>query len=223
MKKTLIITNLIWLTIFIFYACKPESEKISNVYEKSFENYKNKIPYFGTEAEVVRVLMTNYRDNRWKKIKIDDQYGEDSRSVWFSTNQLKRLMYEMESTMLANKNTAELGIRFYFTEYPDSVSFNKYSYFDDIPKMYQKRHSLLMIPTYNDGKKNIDFDFKAAFKGGRPQTFAESMREKLGVGSKKIRSQVGGSEGLGLTSADNRGGLRPPPKDDEANLGNFFK
>lgn len=222
MKKTLIITNFIWLTIFIFYACTPESEKTANVYEKSFEDYRNKMPFLGTEAEVVRVLMTNYRDNRWKKIKIDDQYGEDSRSVWFSTNQLKRLIHEMESTMLANKNTPELGVRFYFTEYPDSASFSKYPYFSDTPKMYQKRHSLLMVPTYNDEGKNIDFDFKAAFKDGKPQTFAESMRAKLGDGRKAMKSQVVGSTELGLTSADNRGGLRPPPKDDEANLSNSY-
>lgn len=222
MKKALIITNFIWLTILILYACKPESEKTPNVYEKSFQDYRNKMPFLGTEAEVVRVLMTNYRDNRWKKIKIDDQYGEDSRSVWFSTNQIKRLIYEMESAMLANKNTAELGIRFYFTEYPDSTALSKYPYFNDTPKMYQKRHSLLMIPTYNDKGKNRDFDFKASFKGGKPQTFAASMREKLGNGSKTMKSQLGGSDGLGLTSADNRGGLRPPPKDDEANLGNTY-
>ena len=214
MKKLLIVTNLVWFSVFVFFACKPATDKALTDYEKSFEEYR-KLPFKGVDAKVVKLLMDNYK-RRWDKIKIDDKAQEDARWAWFSLNQLKNMIQEMETNVLngSKLGSPELGIRFYFIEYPDSVAFKSNSYFAKIPATYQKRHSLLLVPTYKNGEKNEDFDFRGGFDAnGQPKTFMTSMREKLGGkdGIKKSQGPtVGVSVDAGETSADNRGGMGPP-------------
>lgn len=164
MKRLLIITNVLWLTLFFLMAFRPQPSPEQRIKKPCTEvsfSYAGK-PFEGIPASLATEMIANYRDNHWKKIRINDNNQYDSRWVWFSLEQIKQFIYEAETTTCPTcpNNKKDLGVRFYFIEYPDSNRMNTTykKYFANVPKIYQKRHSLLMVPTLRRGDVHVDFN-----------------------------------------------------------------
>jgi hypothetical protein len=95
---------------------------------------------------------------------------QDSRSIWFSLDSLKKFIWEVESTVCKNKcaNTKNLGIRLYYARYP---AISRYTQLARLSQAYEKLHTIFMVPTYeavNTSNKiyNQDFDPRLYDKKG---------------------------------------------------------
>jgi hypothetical protein len=91
--------------------------------------------------------------------------AQDSRSIWFSLDSLKRFIWEIESAICKNKCSIakNLGIRLYYARYPMINNNNpNHRQLLLLNTTYQKLHTIFMIPTYesisNNQVINIDFD-----------------------------------------------------------------
>jgi len=116
------------------------------------------VPFDGIDAGLAKLLVSNYHDHHLAAINQNCSTvpsGGDSRSVWFSLERVKRFIYQIESKAcnMCNNEKPALGIRIYFGEYPTDATQAP-----DINADYLGLHTLLMVPTYDDGVSNRDFD-----------------------------------------------------------------
>jgi hypothetical protein len=115
--------------------------------------------------ETAQELFNNYKNDEGKsKIwpagnNIANRFVEkedDSRSVWFSFEKLKRFLWNIEKQN-CQKCGDSLGLRIYFGKYPDL----KNTTFEDlasVPKEYSNHHTVFMVPTYrNENGAYVDF------------------------------------------------------------------
>lgn len=81
----------------------------------------------------------------------------DSRCVWYSIDQLKQFIKEIEAITYQNSpaNDVELGIRFYFGEYPDDEAQLP----ANIPTTHAGLHTLVLVPTFHDDVNDVERDF----------------------------------------------------------------
>lgn len=117
-------------------------------------------------------MIENYRNNQWIAINrnslpfstfngiTDNEAKIDARACWFDMDTLKKFINTIE-TYSCSHNTScpdrlKLGIRIYYAAYPtDPAEFAQYGIAN--PE-YKGMHTLLMVPTFNDGTNNVDFD-----------------------------------------------------------------
>ena len=163
MKKLLILTNLIWLSFFVFTGFKPIKE-ISLIPPSS--------NYHLVDASLAKTMADSYRKSY---INITKNIGtkkvsssQDSRSIWFSLDMLKSFIVDIE-TQGSSSGVMPSGLRFYFIQYPANIFpiGNNYAYFDGVNPSFQNLHSLMSVPTYLDRglKVHVDYDPR---KGSMP-------------------------------------------------------
>ena len=118
-------------------------------------------------VSVVRNMVDNYKSNQLNVINKTLQL-DDARSNWFSLEELKKFIYNVE---IKAKNNArktieskDLGIRMYYASYPARLTdyhkkaLKSKNLSDKAVDQYPRLHTLIMIPTRRDGDLNIDFD-----------------------------------------------------------------
>lgn len=160
MKKLLILSNLLWISIISFQACdtikKVADDNLPGImgtlncsgcstYEK-VSGSTNQNAYGHTEGlslATARAIANNYASTCQNLLNGNLRPGEqDARSVWFSLETLKEFIYNIEKTCCDSSCTdLQLGIRVYYAKYPrfDSTSFtslandpSKISIFNDL-------------------------------------------------------------------------------------------
>lgn len=127
-----------------------------NCYNTDFT--PQRLDYLDLENVVVDMIR-NYKDNQYQNIIAPGSVPavlDDARSVHFSLNKLKSFIYDIENA-ICNRNSeckkvlGELGIRFYYAAYDQTVG------------SYAGKHTLVLVPTYTkdfkDGNppQNVDF------------------------------------------------------------------
>lgn len=219
MKKMLILTNLLWLSVFVFMAFKPD---------KSIVKPNAASAYTLVNASLVDLMGINYRTNYinpsrnfgTKKVN----YNTDSRSCWFGLDKLESFIADMKTA-----NPLMNGLRFYFIQYPnDQATWDKYPYLKDISPLYKNRHTLMMIPTYFDGTYDVDFDPRKNGTDGKPANIVDVMDKLikneatepniLQSTNNATKAPVLMPKGTSTSSTDdpsiiNGGSLIPPPPD----------
>lgn len=160
MKKLLILTNAVWISIICFQACKQVkpivgSDSLPSVINKfcpgcadySKNNSNTNANAYGNTKGLKRITATtmaaNYTAN-CQNLLSERLGGEqpDARSVWFSLETLKEFVFNIEKS-LCNQNCnqkLELGVRIYYAQYPDIAALrttytsiqNGLSLYDDL-------------------------------------------------------------------------------------------
>lgn len=133
----------------------------------------------GMNANLAKTLIKNYTDNHLAVINASEQLTElrqpnatsDSRCIWFGINDLKSFISQIENDAQSKcaSVTGLLGIRFYYCEYPAANSTLWGT--PGLPMseaQYAGMHTVMMVPTYNNGTNNVDFDPNYATPEGIP-------------------------------------------------------
>ena len=100
---------------------------------------------------------------------------DEAMSVWFNLETIKKFVYHLENEA-GNKDIGpeRLGIRFYYTRYPEMVDWGGY---DDLMTFqpsspgYGENHTLIGVPTIN--REGVDFDFNPVDE----RTFSVTLNE----------------------------------------------
>lgn len=88
---------------------------------------------------------------------------EDSKSIWFSLDSLKRFIWEVETNvcknLCKNQTAPELGIRLYYARYPAPIKLaSPFPQLLTLNPAYRNLHTIFMVPTYDDNGISRDFD-----------------------------------------------------------------
>lgn len=184
----LILTNLLWLCIFLFTSFKQVDEN------------KPKLPapaYDLVEASLADMMGNNFRLNYINPTRNvgtkKESYASDSRSVWFSLAKLESFIADMKA-----KSPLTTGIRFYFIQYPNDVAqWNKYNYLKKhISPSYKNHHTLMLVPTYFDGTYDMDFDPRRIGGDGKPMHMVDVMNSL-----RNVREENAAQAGSGINKA----------------------
>lgn len=172
MKKLLVLTNVLWLSVFLFMGFKPLDENKAKPLASTYDL---------VEASLVDMMAGSFRNNYINPTRNvgtkKESYANDSRSVWFSLLKLESFIADMKA-----KSPLTTGIRFYFIQYPNDITqWNKYNYLKrHISTSYKNHHSLMLVPTYYDGTYDVDFDPRRIDATGKPVHMADVMASLSG-------------------------------------------
>lgn len=149
------------ITYFIFGTTTDPATN-SNEICTDYSSYKKSKLTNGLVHDMVHLYRNNQLDNiQGVASKPIDQ---DAYAIWFDLDTIKKFIYHFENDMKNDETYSKnkRGLRIYYAAYPDSVSWNKTEYKssltdmlkDPIKRNYEKRHTLVMIPTLqnNDGR-----------------------------------------------------------------------
>ncbi len=181
---------------------------------------------------LVNEMVSIYRKNQLQSIQnaTINPVPEDAYAIWFDLDTIKKFIYHIEKGVRQNKATgSKLGLRLYYAAYPDSTKFGRSGYEDlagfakdPLTRSYEKRHTLVMIPTI-ENEKNVAMDFdpfvKTTYSTGiiNPK---EVMKTDLSTGG-SVQTIFEGSftnqtpttalsPSMKSTTARNHGNLYPP-------------
>jgi len=238
--KTLTLVAFGFLTTIIIYSCNNTTGVVSNTNETICSNYTD---ISTLEVALIHAMTKKYKENQLSIINQsskeenhyfsepelpEEPYG-DARAIWFDLETLKAFVYQIEMKAKTQGeipvSSTDLGIRIYYASYPDA-NYGRYGYSDllsedgsnILPENYQKRHTLVMIPTIRRDGQNVDFDPLNATTFTKPLS---SNPAKYSPGSStQMLALTGISKSTSTkTEAKNHGGLRPPPPlDDDGNF-----
>ena len=114
--------------------------------------------------ELVEEMITNYKSKQYLSIVTNtiNPMPMDAKSVWFELGALKQFIasIEYEATKNPEYDMKNFGVRFYYSAYPISDSWEDEGHEElgTVSKAYEKLHTLIAIPTAEINGVNSDFD-----------------------------------------------------------------
>lgn len=228
MKKLLVTFAAIgWVAAIILFVSKeapePGPEEIK-CHCKSFTGGFKGIP-----VKLAYEMVNLYKLHHWDGYKVSNNTDAvDARTVWFSLDSLKRYIWYIEEEVCKNScvNKDDLGLRFYYGEYPDKDTWAKLDGESDPESMkhkelYQGLHTVLIVPTYysKSSDMNVDFD-PGKFTGEPGKCTPTPLQDVFKSLERSDSTQYHDANYKGMVylySADanstikNKGSLIPPP------------
>lgn len=189
MKRTLIITNLITLSLLAFVWIKgcrntPAPARLCTTACYPTNSANDFKPLNG---KLAFDLIENYRTQQWTSYKTHNGNFADARAVWFSLSTLKSFIHQIENSMCTAcmNPKPDLGVRIYFGTYPDASQWTAMGLDQTaVDPSSALHHTLVMVPTYWDAGRNEDIDFDPLHMDTtncRPMTMKEIFDPKGGV------------------------------------------
>ena len=161
MKKILLATNIIAIAVIYFQSCTTSNHAAMTDAKTTVQNY-SATTFTGLNSQLIKQMVQNYHNDpsysAWTKN--DSNPSDDARSIWFSLDTLKKFIWYVE-TQSATKgipNLEKLGVRLYYGRYPKQILNARFPEMAGMPDNYVNRHTTFMLPTWFDGKYNVDFD-----------------------------------------------------------------
>jgi len=143
------------------------------------------------------------------KGRISGTKQQDALSMTFDLEKIKTLIWQIENSVCKNGcDKRQLGIRYYYVKYPETVGTNEApESLRGIDPSEKNRHALVMVPAYWDetAKQWKDFDI---WNSRRPEKCYSRFPSPPSIGPDTIRAGLTGTNGDG---GDNHGGIGPPP------------
>lgn len=230
MKKFLILSNFILLSVIIFMACNggPEPGTVKKQPLKDVAGERPDIrdrlrdTVFDKEGGVLdaslAIKMSQDYNNDVSKGYVKGINGrsgvEDATSIWFKLSTIKSFIAKAEEALAGGTYATGLGIRFYYAKYPDDLT--GYESLAGMAPVVANRHTLFMVPTFQSKETGdaVDFNYDFITDPNKPLSFNQLLRNNpaakmkgiLGFNRSVIRPDVGV-----IPNIRNHGGLRPPP------------
>ena len=138
---------------------------------------------------LIEEMVSSYRENQLISIENapKNSVKSDSYSILFDLDTLKKFISDIEMGVKEIQPTvhSKLAIRMYYAAYPLSAKWNEPGYENlrnllgkEIPKLYEKKHTLIMIPVIKTDK-GIFADFNPFDKNtyqGFPKRMTKGMQ-----------------------------------------------
>lgn len=110
-------------------------------------------------TSLVREMIANYKQTQLKSI--GNSVANDANSILFDLDTLKKFISDIERGVKQNQPNVEnkLGIRIYYAAYPVKSKWGQAGYKhlkgllgDQITQLYERKHTLIMLPAIRNGK-----------------------------------------------------------------------
>ena len=128
------------------------------------------------KLDLIEEMVTNYKTKQYNSIITNtaNPMVFDAQSVWFDLEALKTFLATIEDEVAKHPDydMSNLGVRFYYSAYPDVMAWNNPGHEDlsVVDPSYEKLHTLIAIPTAKIDGENSDFDpyDVNTYKGAKP-------------------------------------------------------
>ena len=210
MKNQNVFIALSLITISAIVSCKPDVNNGNTVVTDTTgivdtTHFNKTARSFQIPIADIKLMVGNYKTERQDIINnseaLKKSYGcniNDTRSIWFSIDQLKQFIKELEEGEKNSKTKTKLdGLRVYLTVYPKKKE-GESDYFKSIPDEYRNHLSMIFVPTYIDRLSKSKIEFDSEWFGNSNPTGEQSIQA--------LSAKVGAE----TTSAYNHGALCPP-------------
>lgn len=189
-----------------------------------YDSYNPSTLQKGLISDMVNIYRINQGDAINSKM-----VQQDAESVWFKLDTIKKFIYHLEKLSEKNGVTSDkLGLRLYYATYPSKAFWGSAGYKDlggflgdTIKEQYQKKHTIVMIPTLNIGGNDTDFNpidktsyasgikkLRSQFNGEPSTNTAEGKSAQMGLtGTNSATNSPSGTERM---ISRNHGNLIPP-------------
>lgn len=189
-----------------------------------YNNYSPSTLQKGLISDMINI----YRINQGNAINTN-MLQQDAESVWFKLDTIKKFLYHLEKISENNGVSPDkLGLRLYYATYPSKTFWNANGYKDltgflgdSITEKYEKKHTIVMVPTININGKDTDFNpidvtsyasgikkLKSQFNGEPSTNTTEGRSAQMGLtGTNSATNSTGGEERI---ISRNHGNLIPP-------------
>jgi hypothetical protein len=204
MKTTLLALNLVFIAIIVMLACQPkdvqQAVKGGTDCGRTCDYHTGEITGEISTDAILKLSAAYAADAR--KRMITETKDTDALSLVFDIDKVKNFMWQIESAAcIANcRKNVKLGLRFYYIKYDKAQiqAIDDQELTAAVGDNYWK-HSLAMVPVYYDVQDAAwyDFDYRTVDPKDRCRLKPPSGGNKPGLGI--------------LPSADNHGGIGPPP------------
>lgn len=204
---------------FYIYKNPPSKTHSTNSPSNSIcMDYSNE-PINKLRVDLIHKMVNGYKDKQLGYIKNGingvDGINDDAHSIWFELETLKKFIYHIERNSTAkdkNISSKNLGIRLYYSKYPEGENWNRtHSDLVDLPYNYEKRHTLVMVPTIE--KKGIHCDFNPI----DVDTYLKGLSENPNYAATNTTTSIpaltvgrNSRSNSSNTGSQNHGGLIPP-------------
>lgn len=171
MKKILIASNVVLLSIIFFQACKPtvkeDDSNNTTCLKKICKDYTD-VPWRGSiNAYFAQKIADNYKRDAAKKFiwyNGNNSGQEDARSIWFSLETLKKFIWQIEASNCNKGCNDSLGVRIYYARYPEAKDPIWKTFNLQPAGKYANHHTVFMVPTFWEQKSNLHYDFDPSLK-----------------------------------------------------------
>lgn len=170
-KKHLTIIIILLIIAFGLYAYRyppSRSENLTRINSLDEKTIKEDKSTHMVSVRVIREMIENYRQIQLKSIGSGgNPVLNDANSILFDVDTLKMFIRDMESATNERRPDVKnkLGIRLYYAAYPLKEKWSEpgYQYLkwllgDEITELYERKHTLIMIPALQN-EKGIYVDF----------------------------------------------------------------
>jgi hypothetical protein len=164
--KTIIFAMAILFAVYAYFN-NPFSISSATTSEICMDYSKDKPSIL--KHSLVAEMVKNYRNNQLVSIQTApiNAVTNDAQSIWFHLDTIKKFIYHIEKGVETNKPGAktDLGLRLYYAAYPKQSLWGTKGYEelanlanDPTTALYEKKHTLVLIPTLKIHGINADFN-----------------------------------------------------------------
>lgn len=144
------------------YNYPPNFEEEIGNQTKDFicENYSSK-KMNTLSAGVIHEIVNGYENRQLRYINSADTSTTDTQAIWFDLETIKKFIYHVEvnsKNLDDSISSSDLGLRFYYASYPIVIDSKDPELGDLYGKEYEKRHTLVAVPTKRIGNEDVDFN-----------------------------------------------------------------
>lgn len=159
MKKLLIFTNILMLAVIVYLLIGKKESVPDTSQEVSSDKLKGSISFHA--AEIISHLYGE--DSAKSKTVINVGEGKfevinDTKSIGYRLKDLNDFIAGIESAAKKIDCQKPLGVRIYFSKYPDEETMRKIPSLQDLPKEYANKLTFFFVPTILDGDRFRDFN-----------------------------------------------------------------
>jgi hypothetical protein len=182
MKKILIFTNIVLITIIVVMSCNPtptppKPEKIGGIFVKG----QGLTPKGIIDDSLAIIMSQLYKEDLKKSRMSNDTSQYDTRSIWFSLATLESFINKIKSSVADKNFDMVLGTRIYFAKYPAQLNRKRYPELTDLRDDVTGRHTIFFVPTFYDTsmQEHVDFNYLnvGTDNAKYPKSFIESLRD----------------------------------------------
>ena len=179
MKKLLILSNILLLGIIAYLLYSKKDIPAENKKEVLSDQLKGGISFEAASLLSELYISDSSKSNTviighdGKPVKV-----EDSRSVSLQLEGLNNFIHGIQEAAKRVNCTKPMGVRIYFSKYPDVETMQKTPTLQDVPKEYANKMTFFFVATILDKDQYRDFNPAAWKDCENPPYYTKSATQK---------------------------------------------
>ncbi|MES2417179.1 MAG: hypothetical protein V4541_03275 [Bacteroidota bacterium] len=177
---------------YYYHPSEKDEDTIEAAQSVAIDSNNDQLSPSKLRVSLIREMVANYRQIQLESIEksSNSPVANDAHSILFDLDTLKKFISDMERAVKQNQpnENHKLALRMYYAAYPANSKWGEAGYKnlksllgDEITKLYERKHTLIMIPVIKNSKgiyadfNPLDVNSYNGFK--KPSTTMQFLRD----------------------------------------------